>query len=367
MDQFLRRSWVEINMEQLIQNLNIYRKYSCAKNIIAVVKADAYGHGDIEVMKRLQQHGIDDWAVSNIDEAVRLRDNGCKGQIIILGYTPIDQVERLLKYNITQALLSEEYANALSKASDQVLCQFAIDTGMNRIGICALKVDECERVIREYYKKVRLTGLFTHLCVADNSDQESVLFTEKQITRFKNVTESVGDLNLPYIHCLNSAGGLKRIEMFNDYVRLGIILYGLKPSMEMELPKGIKQCITWKSVVSMIKKIKAGDTVGYGRSFIAKRETIVATIPTGYADGYNRNLSNKGFVIIKGYKAPIIGKVCMDQFMVDVTSIPDVNMGDEVELINDAFTADDMGQMIETIGYEVICSISKRVPRIYIN
>lgn len=180
--------------------------------------------------------------------------------------------------------------------------------------------------------------------------------------------DRVTDLNLLQIHCLNSAGGLWRQTKYHDIVRLGIIMYGLKPDYQNVLPEGIKPVLTWKSVVSMVKTVKEGETIGYGRTYKTEKNMTVATIPTGYADGYNRHLSNKGFVLIRGAKAPIVGRVCMDQMMVDVTGI-DCQMGEEVVLLgtdeNNQFSADDMAQILGTIGYEIVCDIGRRVIRYY--
>lgn len=361
------RSWVEVNISQIKKNLEEYRgNISDNTNIMAVVKADAYGHGDKVVAKFLSDNGVRHFAVSNIDEAIHIRNAGAEGQILILGYTPIDRAQDLITYDVTQTLLSEEYAAAIEATELPIKCQFAIDTGMRRIGLNADDVDACERVIRKYSKL--LDGLFTHLCVADTPEQDQ--FTEEQIKKFETVVKSVGDLNLPYCHCMNSAGGLWHYSDVSCFARLGIILYGLKPDYMNTLPEGIEPALAWKSVVSMVKEVKPGDTIGYGRSFTVDHPMTIATIPTGYADGYSRLLSNKGWVLINGKKAHIVGRVCMDQMMVDVSDIPDVNLGTEVVLIGksgeEVLTADDLANIYGTIGYEVICGISKRVERKYI-
>ena len=357
----IRRSWVEIDLNAVAHNYQIYGSLiSDDKKIMAVVKADAYGHGDIPVAKKLQELGCRNFAVSNIAEGIGLRKAGIEGQILVLGYTPISCTNELLEYDITQALLSEDYARRLSNKG--IKAQFALDTGMNRIGLDADDAKECERIIREYASAFELTGLFTHLCVADTSNEE--LFTQEQITKFKIIAESVKDLKLPYIHCLNSAGGLWS-EPYGNMVRLGIILYGLKPDYGNVLPEGIRPALVWKSTIAMIKEVDPGESIGYGRSFKAARKMTIATIPTGYADGYNRLLSNTGKVIINGKYAPIVGRICMDQMMVDISDIEAV-FEDEVILLGDDYDADEMAKDIGTIGYEVICGISERVERIYI-
>lgn len=359
----LKRSWVEINLGNIISNYNIYKaQLPETQKIMAVVKADAYGHGEVNVAKCLQKEGCQHFAVSNIDEGITLRECGISGQILILGYTPTSLASELLNYDITQTLLDEDYAEKMSEKG--IKAQFAVDTGMNRIGLDADDPEKCERTIRKYSNAFKLTGLFTHLCVADTQSEKE--FTDLQIEKFKKVVDRVKNLKLPFIHCMNSAGGLWS-NAYGNLVRLGIILYGLKPDFSNELPEGIKSALKWKSVISMIKNVHPGETIGYGRSYKADREMIVATIPTGYADGYNRILSNKGKVLINGKAAPIVGRVCMDQLMVDITDISEVGVEDEVTLLGDGYTPDDMARDIGTIGYEVICDIGKRVSKVYID
>ena len=367
----LDRSWVEIDLKQIAENVDVYK--SClpnGKRIMAVVKADAYGHGDVEVSAMLFDKGIRDFAVSNIEEAERLRRAGITGDILILGYTPIGRINELIEYDITQAVISEDYAEAVLKTKKRIKCSFAIDTGMNRLGISAHNIKDCVNTIIKYNEAFDITGVFTHLCVADNNgDKESVIFTEKQLELYNEVLTYIGHLKLKNNHCLNSAGGL----WYRDgtgIVRLGIMMYGLKPNVKSELPEGIKPAMHWKSVVAMMKDVKKGNSIGYGRTYYANSDMKIAIIPTGYADGYSRLLSNKGYVIIGGKKANIVGRICMDQFMADVTDIYGLKAGEEVTLMgrdgDEQITADDIADIIGTIGYEVVCGISKRVPRIYV-
>lgn len=367
----INRSWVEIDLNQIRENYRIYKaQLPRDKKIMAVVKADAYGHGDKEVALCLQEEGCGNFAVSNINEAAGLRDAGVKGQILILGYTPVDCAEILYEKNITQALVSEEYAAALLKEQEKLpgklKAQFALDTGMNRIGLDADDPEECSRIIHEYADRFELTGMFTHLCVADTENEECTGFTKGQIEKFEAVAELIEDLHLPYVHCLNSAGGLWYNEYDSTFARLGIVLYGLKPDYSNDLPEGIRPALSWKSTVAMVKEVLPDETVGYGRTYRACKKVLIATIPTGYADGLSRKMSNVSCVLINGCKAPITGRVCMDQFMADVTGIPGVKMGDEVIIIGEGRTADDIAEETGTIGYEVLCGISKRVERRYI-
>lgn len=377
-NQIEKRSWIEIDLSQLKKNYLVYKRHMKKEaEIMAVIKADAYGHGDVQVARMLSGCGVHLFAVSNIDEAVGLRESGIKGEILILGYSSPYYVRTLYDYDLTQALVSEEYAEALANTGYNIKCQFAIDTGMNRIGLDGDDPEYCEGVIRKYAHKLNLTGLFTHLCVADTDNEECKDFTKGQVSKFKAVADKVTDLKFPYVHCCNSAAGLNYLtdgglfDGIGDIVRLGIVLYGLKPDYSNKLPDGIAPAMTWKSAISQVKTVHPGETIGYGRTYKVEKESRIATVTTGYADGLNRLLSNKGHVMIKGYKAPIVGRICMDQTLVDVTDIPDVKMGDKVVLIGKCgdleFTADDMAEELGTIGYEIICNITKRVQRFYVN
>lgn len=375
-DQVEKRSWTEVDLKQIEKNLQVYKSH-LKKNvqIMAVIKADAYGHGDVMVARTLSRLGVNLFAVSNIDEAVGLRNAGIEGEILILGYTSPKYAKTLSYLDLTQAIVSEEYAAELAKTKYDVKCQVAVDTGMTRIGIPSIDANKASQTIRTMANNLAITGMFTHLCVADSNTQEDKEYTLMQLSRFKRIADNIKDLELPYIHCYNSAGGLYYLED-NDFnatigniVRLGIVLYGLKPDRSNLIPDGIMPALTWRSVISMVKDVPQGQSIGYGRTFIPLRNSRIATVTTGYADGYRRQLSNKGFIMINGKKAPIAGRVCMDQILIDVTDIPDVKMGDKVVLMGVSgalcYTADDMAADLDTIGYEVICDITKRVQRFY--
>lgn len=371
MEKAKGRCWVEINLNTIKENYRIYsNQLKPGQKIMAVIKADAYGHGDKKVAAALQEVGCLYYAVSNVQEALHICEQHLNGQILILGYTPPYYLSAVYANDFTQAVLSEEYAELLLENKNNIKCQFAIDTGMNRIGLDADDPKECARIIKKFAATcLKVNGIFTHLCVADLASDESKRFTEMQIEKFRAVAEEVKDLNLKYVHCLNTAGGFWHNE-FGNYVRLGISLYGLKPDYTNTLPQSINPALEWKSVVSMAKNVLPGETIGYGRTFTAEYPMRVATISTGYADGYPRALSNKGWVLINGKKAPIVGRVCMDQMMVDVTGIPDVHLGSEVVLMgksgNEVLTADDLANLVDTIGYEIVCGINKRVERMYV-
>lgn len=372
-DQVEKRSWTEINLKQIECNFLIYKQQLKRNaNIMAVIKADAYGHGDVMVARTLSRLGVNLFAVSNIDEAVGLRNSGVDGEILILGYTSPKYAKTLSYLDLTQTIVSEEYAEELVKAKYEGKCQIAVDTGMNRIGITTEQLDITEALIRKINKRLVVNGIFTHLCVADSLNLEDREYTKMQLTKFKDVVDRIQDLNFAYVHCYNSAGGLYYLDgtEFNDkignIVRLGIMLYGLRADRNIEIPDGIKPAMVWKSVISMVKNVPAGQSIGYGRTFITQHESRIATVTTGYADGYSRHLSNKGFVMFAGKKAPVVGRICMDQILIDVTNIPEAKMGDIVILLGDDYTADDMAISLDTIGYEIICDITKRVQRFYV-
>lgn len=375
-NQIEQRSWIEVDLDQLMLNYTTYKSLLPERTaIMAVVKADAYGHGDHLVTRWLAREGCKAFAVSNIDEAVGLREAGIEGEILILGYSSPKFARILFAQQLTQAIVSEEYAEALAETGYNVKCQFAIDTGMNRIGLDGDDPEHCSEVIHSYADRLNIDGIFTHLCVADSKEESDEEFTKEQIRKFEAAANGVSDLNLPFVHCYNSAGGLDYLPQFinnkeiSGIVRLGIVLYGLKPSNDITLPAGVEPAVAWKSVVSMVKTVHKGETLGYGRTFTVERESRIATVATGYADGLNRLLSNRGFVMIDGKKAPVVGRICMDQTLVDVTDIPDVKMGSVVTIIGKSgdlvYTADDMADELGTIGYEIMCNITKRVQRFY--
>ncbi|MBO4769321.1 MAG: alanine racemase [Clostridia bacterium] len=359
-----RRSWIDIDLNTIRENYRICRsRIDPSMDIMAVVKADAYGHGDTEVSRALRSCGVRHFAVSNLEEAVRVRSAVPDGQILVLGYTPAELAGEIYENRICQAVYSPEYALELCARTDRrIMAHFAVDTGMNRIGFDADDPEKCAEEIRRLSARFDTQGIFTHLCCADTDDGAD--FTAGQVGKFRKTVGRLADLKIPYVHCMNSAGSLRHAP-YGNLARLGIVLYGLKPDMSNVLPDGVKSAMRWQSVVAMVKKVHKGESIGYGCSYTARSEMTVATVPTGYADGYSRRLSNTGRVFVRGHEAPIVGRVCMDQMMIDVTGADGVQLGDRVVLLDENYNADDMAAEIGTIGYEVICDIGKRVPRIY--
>lgn len=371
--EFLHRTWAEIDLNALEHNFDIIKSKAGKSRIMAVVKADAYGHSARNIAPLLERRGADAFAVSNIEEAITLRGCGITKPILILGYTPVGMVSQLYLNDITQCVYSSEYAEALSASAVKngitVKIHIKLDTGMGRIGFDCR--DASLSGIADAAKAAKLPGfvfdgVFTHFAVSDRTPSSEDGFTNEQYLRFTAAVERLKSEGLsPRVcHCCNSAAFCLDGDKHLDMCRTGIILYGLTPSSELKLKEDFIPVMTVKSVVSMVKEIKAGTTVNYGRSFKADRDMKIATIAAGYADGYPRLLSNKGFVLINGKRVPIIGRICMDQLSVDVTDLQDVKQGDEVELFGKSLPVEELADICKTINYEIVCGISPRVPRI---
>lgn len=370
---FVHRTWAEIDLAALKHNFGIIKSFADGAKIMAIVKANAYGHSANELAPVLQAEGADFFGVSNIDEAITLRAVGIEKPILILGYTPVEMAKILAENNISQCVYSPEYALGLSneavKANTTVKIHIKLDTGMSRLGFdCrndnlngitdALKACKMPNFVTE--------GVFTHFCESDRSLSEDDGWTDSQYSRFKKSVEflEANGISFEIKHCSNSAATLLDGDKKESLVRPGIILYGLLPSDAPEFTKELIPVMTLKSVVSMVKTISKGDTVSYGRTFKADKDMKIATVAAGYADGYPRQLSGKAYVLINGQKAPILGRVCMDQLSVDVSHIENVKMGDEVVLFGKELPVEELARICGTINYELVCSISPRVPRI---
>lgn len=368
---FLKRTWVEIDLDNALYNLNMIRSV-CDRPLIAVIKANAYGHGAVEMARFYNENGIGAFAVSNIEEAIELRQGGVKGEILILGYTPVEFAGELAKNSITQAVFDYEYAQKLSSAAkDEIKIHIKLDTGMGRIGLdCRTDMAECLDEVHSIIElpNLKFCGIFTHFSSADSPEKADAEYVEKQYGLFKSTVDVLKSEGLKFTaHCCNSAGIMLHPDKLCDAVRPGIILYGLAPSDTVTLPVNLRPLMTLKTTVAMVKDLEKGAAVSYGRTFVSDRDMRVATLPIGYADGYLRSLSGKAEVLIKGKKAPVIGRVCMDQMMIDVTDIKDVAEGDEVVLFGECgMTANELAAEADTIGYELICGIARRVSRVYI-
>lgn len=371
MEKYMRVS-AKISKAALLKNIAEVRKNVPEKTLVMpVIKADAYGHNANFVSTVLEPYA-DYFAVAIIEEALSLRKNAITKPIMLLGYTSPDYFEEAIKNNITVTVFTLDAAKQLSEAALKLnmtaTVHIAVDTGMGRIGfICT---EESVSDIKKISKlpNINLEGIFTHFAAADEKDRA---FTNLQAERFSRFVNKLGEegVNIPIKHCSNSAAIIGYPNLTFNMVRMGIITYGLYPSDEVDRAKILlTPVMTLETKVVHIKNIAKGDSVSYGRTFTADKEMTVATIPIGYADGYPRLLSNKGRVLVQGKYAPILGRICMDQFMIDVTGIENVRVGDTVTLIGtqgeNGISADEIAKLSQTINYEITCGISKRVPRL---
>ena len=367
------RTWVEIDLDALECNFDAVRE-ALPENIkiLAVVKANAYGHGAIGVAKFLEDKA-DYLAVAATDEALELRKNGVNCPILILGHIPYGDYDNIVKNNITPTISDFYEAELLSKAAVKAgvtaPLHIAVDTGMNRIGF---KCDDCS--VEEIKKiktlpNIEIEGVFSHLAAADMLDKAYTKMQAEKFDAFVLKLEKEG-VTAPIKHLYNSAA-IADLEKNYDMVRQGIILYGLKPSDEGEVNNiaGPKPVMSMKTRVVQVKTLPAGESISYGCTYTTEKETRVATLCAGYADGVTRVLSNNGEVLIRGKRAEIIGRVCMDQFMVDVTHIPEVEAGDTATIFgtdgNETISVDEIAKKANTINYEIICNINSRVTRVY--
>ena len=337
--------------------------------IMAVLKGDGYGHGEQGIYSTLKKCGIERYAVAVWEEGASLREAGCTEPILLLGDTCDGQLENIIKYNLTPAIFNYDTAqklNMLARWSGTVCpVHLKIDTGMSRIGFPAdeRSIELIQRI--NGLENLRITGAFTHFARADEPDGLSAKAQFEKYIRMLERLEDAG-VKIPCKHVANSPAILLRPETQLDAVRAGDILFGLCPIDEDDWEQAdFRQVMHWYTYVVMVKEVPAGTEVGYGGTFVAKRPTRIATIPVGFADGYSRALSNKGMVKINGKKAPVIGRVCMDQFMVDVTDIGEVKRGDTVALLDDELSVLWMADLLDRNVDEIVCGISKRVPRIY--
>ena len=356
-----KRSELVIDVNRIVENYKIFcSSLKQGQKMMAVVKANAYGHGDVQVAKALAKVGCTDFGVACVEEAINLRKNGISGTILVLGYTPASYAKTLYELDIHQTVVSKEHLDSLLETGVKIPVHFKIDTGMHRIGFAPNEATE--KLIRDNLDKLSVKGIFTHLCVADDFDRNE--FTFGQLDTFKAFAKRIEDLKLPFIHCYNSAGVMYHNDGFSTHLRLGISLYGLKPDWYNVLPEGVLPALEWRAEIGMVKELKKGDGLGYGLTFTADKDMKIATVTNGYSDGYPRRLSNLGTVYVNGKKAKVVGRVCMDQMMIDVTGI-DVKMGDIALLLCDKYTADDMAKDIGTIAHEVATQITQRVTRTF--
>ena len=367
-----KHCWAEIDLTALRENFD-YICRTVGGPICAVVKADAYGHGDNVIARVLQEAGAAGFAVSSLGEGRHLRRGGITTPILILGYTPVAAYPTAIRQGIRPSIFHYEDALALSQAAQDagltdVPFHFALDTGMSRIGFqaTAAAADQCARIAA--LPCIKAEGLFTHFATADSADLTRAKRQAELFYRFDDMLRQRG-VEIPIRHLDNSAG-IMNFDHPCEMVRSGIITYGLYPSDEVDPGAlSLTPALSWKCRITHLKLLEAGREISYGGTYVTTHPTRVATIPVGYADGYRRSLSGKFYVLIRGKKAPILGRVCMDQLMVDVTDIPDVQLEDPVVLIgrsgNECITVEQIAAAADSFNYEFVCGISRRVPRIY--
>ena len=374
MKKILRPAWAEIDLDAIAYNTRNIKQLIGHKDLIAVVKANCYGHGVIDIIPTLLENGVSRFAVAMISEALEIRENNITAPVMILGFTPLYLGEELINNDIEQTVYDLDYARELSKIAlslnKKAKIHIAIDTGMGRIGF--LPNEKSIDDITEIYslEGIDVVGIFTHFSTSDEKDKE---YSHQQFTKMMSMMDELQKrgVNIPLKHVANSGAIIDLPNTYLDAVRAGIILYGYYPSDEVNKSNlALKPALTLKATITNVKTLEKDMYISYGRTFKTTNKTIVATIPVGYADGYIRKLGENGKVIIKDQFAPIIGRICMDQFMIDVTNIPDVKIGDEVILLGEnnslKYNADDMAEKLGTINYEVTCMLKSRLPRVYI-
>lgn len=368
-----RPTWAEIDIAAIQRNLSQIRSKAGKAQVMAVVKANAYGHGVKEVVRTCAAGEVDFLGVATLDEAMELREAGFKLPILVLGYMPASQAAAIVENDIRATIFSLELAEAMAKQAERLRrpahVHIKVDTGMGRLGL--LPDREALDLVGKLSSipHLNLEGIFTHFAAADCADKE---YTHFQLNQFNSFTAKLAarGINIPIRHCSNSAALMDMPEAAHlNMVRAGIVLYGLYPSPEVD--KGsfpITPAMRLKSKLVAIKELDKGQTVSYGRTYQCQEPTRVAVVPIGYADGYSRRLSNQAWGMVRGQRVPLIGTVCMDQCMFDITGVKEAREGDEILLFGrpeDGITADDLAGIIGTINYEVVCAVSGRVPRIY--
>lgn len=376
MKHWLKRTWAEIDLDRL--QTNLHRIKAAAENslVMAVVKADAYGHGAVMAARTLCEAGADWLAVSNLDEAIQLRNAGLSAPMLILSYTPPEEVALLAEHRIAQTVVSASHAKALSdtavKAGVTLDVHIKVDTGMTRVGFFAadgiLPTDEIAAACA--LPALKASGIFTHFAVADEQDGDA--FTRKQYTRFIDTVDALAARGITFAirHCCNSAATLRYPEMHLDMVRPGLILYGLYPDGWMRDMLPLEPVMSLRTHVSHVKAVPADTTISYGRQYTTAAEETIATVPIGYADGYTRRAQGKAHMLVNGSRAPVRGRICMDQCMLDVSGIADVEAGTLVTAFgrdkDTALSVETYAAWSDTINYEIVCAVGKRVPRLFL-
>lgn len=374
MEKTLNRAWIQIDLDALESNIyHIKQRLSSKTKIMAVVKANAYGHGLVLISKKLYRLGIRDFAVASLEEGIILRKNGIKGNILILGFTNFDNLNDVIKYDLIQTIIDYEYAKRIKKLNltSKLKCHIKINTGMHRIGE---KFNDFSKLFEMYQnEKLDILGTFSHLCVSGSKNEDDINFTLKQIRRFNYCLKvlKINGFNVGKVHLQNSYGFLNYKCFDYDYVRMGILMYGIESSKSsyQKNKLKLKPVLSLKARITRIGKLNKNETIGYGRTKVLK-DTVVASVSCGYADGYPRNLSNKEvFVKVGKSYAKIIGLICMDQLMIDITHIKNVNVGDVVTLIgdDDKISVLNLAFKAGTITNEILSRLGARLESVYVS
>ena len=372
----LRPAWAEINLNNLDFNIKNIKAKIGQRELIGVIKADAYGHGSIKVAEVLSENGCKTFAVATLHEAITLRDAGAKEEIIILGLTPSIYADTLVAYDLTPVVCDYENAAAIDAqaraAGKTIQGLIAVDTGMGRIGYLADEIDEAVQDIKKIasLSNFKIKGMFSHMSTADAADKTFSHLQEEKYNKFYKAVVSAG-IDIPMRTLANSASIMELPTVHFDACRPGIILYGCYPSDEVDINKlAIKPVMSVKANIIHLKDVPEGFSVGYGRKFISERPSKIATLALGYADGYPRPYSQYAKVLVNGCVAPVAGNICMDQCMVDVTDVPDVKVGDEVIIMGsdgkNTISAEDIAKATGTISYEIVCAFGQRLPKVYV-
>ena len=367
------RAWIELNMENLAHNARQFQKLlpDCC-TLMPAVKANAYGHGAKRVGKVLSEMGISDYCVASVTEAVKLRQSGIKGQILILGYTPPCQFHELAQYHLTQTVVDLPYARLLNDYGHPVCVHVGIDTGMHRLGVRSEELDHICAIWE--LEHLNITGVYSHLCASDGNSEKEIAFTRKQIAEFQAVVDALHRRGIKGFrtHLQGSYGVLNYPELEFDYARVGIALYGVlsMPGERIAAEVELRPVLSLKARVTCVKVLHENEAAGYGLAFKAERDMVIAVVSIGYADGIPRELSNKGYALVNGCWANVIGRVCMDQLLLDVTGIPKVYAGDEVVFIGRSggkeIQACEMAGSAGTISNEILSRLGERLGRVYV-
>ena len=373
---FYRPAWAEVNLNNIKDNLRFIRTLiPKSTKIMAVVKANGYGHGMIKAAQAAIKAGTERLGVVSVEEALELINNNIKTPIHLLSEPPISSVKVLVKNStnnslIISAVYTKDFVRALSKEASgknrKCLVHLKVDTGMHRVGISIEKAVDLVKYISSL-PNIEIEGLFTHFACADDPENSYTLLQFERFLKLKKILEK-NNIKFKIYHCANSAATLNFPQTHMDMIRIGIAMYGLRSSKKTFSPK-LKPVLSLKARISYLKTVKKGEGISYGLTFITQKRSSIATVPIGYADGYSRQLSNKGVVLVKGKRVPVVGNVTMDQIMIDVTGIDEVKIGDEVVIVgnqeNEIIEVNELSKSLNTIDYEIVCSIKKRVPRIY--